>query len=49
MGRRNRRSPDPAYRQILHGVPAAYFSSDELLYLLRNVRAHKLYGFSPVE
>ncbi|MGA2492035.1 MAG: phage portal protein [Roseiarcus sp.] len=41
--------PDPAYQQILHGVPAADFSSDELLYLPRNVRAHKLYGFSPVE
>jgi hypothetical protein len=41
--------PDPAYQQILHGVPAADFSSDELLYLPRNVRTHKLYGFSPVE
>jgi hypothetical protein len=41
--------PDPAYQQILHGVPAADFSSDELLYLPRNLRAHKLYGFSPVE
>ncbi len=41
--------PDPAYQQILHGVPAADFSSDELLYLPRNVRAHRLYGLSPVE
>ena len=41
--------PDPAYQQILHGVPAADFSADELLYLPRNARAHKLYGFSPVE
>ena len=41
--------PDPAYQQILHGVPAADFTHDELLYLPRNVRAHKLYGFSPVE
>jgi len=41
--------PDPAYQQILHGVPAADFSSDELMYLPRNARAHKLYGFSPVE
>ncbi len=30
--------PDPAYQQILHGVPAADFSADELLYLPRNVR-----------
>ena len=41
--------PDPAYQQVLHGVPAADFSSDELLYLPRNVRAHRLYGLSPVE
>ena len=41
--------PDPAYQQILHGVPAADFSADELLYLPRNVRAHRFYGMSPVE
>ena len=43
------RSLDPSYQQILHGEPAADFSSDELIYLPRNLRAHKLYGFSPVE
>jgi hypothetical protein len=42
-------APDPAYQQILHGMPAADFSADELLYLPRNVRAHRLYGMSPVE
>ena len=31
--------PDPAYQQVLHGVPAADFSADELLYLPRNARA----------
>ena len=41
--------PDPAYQQVLHGVPAADFSADELLYLPRNIRAHRLYGLSPVE
>jgi hypothetical protein len=41
--------PEPAYQQILHGVPAADFAAYELLYLPRNLRAHKLYGFSPVE
>ena len=30
-------------------MPAADFSADELLYLPRNVRAHRLYGMSPVE
>ena len=42
-------APDPAYQQVLHGVPAADFSADEILYLPRNVRAHRLYGMSPVE
>ncbi len=41
--------PDPAYQQVLHGLPAADFSADELLYLPRNARVHKLYGMSPVE
>ena len=41
--------PDPAYQQVLQGVPAADFSADELLYLPRNLRAHRLYGMSPVE
>ena len=35
-------SPDPAYQQILKGIPAADFSAEELLYLLRNVRTHRL-------
>jgi portal protein len=41
--------PDPAYQQILRGIPAADFSAEELLYLPRNLRAHRLYGMSPVE
>ena len=41
--------PDPAYQQILKGIPAADFSAEELLYLPRNARAHRLYGMSPVE
>jgi hypothetical protein len=41
--------PDPAYQQVLHGVPAADFAADELLYLARNIRSHRLYGMSPVE
>ena len=39
----------PAYQQVLHGVPAADFAFDELMYLPRNVRTGKLYGMSPVE
>jgi hypothetical protein len=41
--------PDPAYQQVLHGVPAADFTADELMYLPRNLRSHRLYGLSPVE
>ena len=57
--------PDPAYQQILHGIPAAdysmpydseepetrteEFTSDELLYLVRNPRTNKLTGYSPVQ
>lgn len=41
--------PAPAYQQILKGVPAVDYTADELLYAPRNVRAHKAYGYSPVE
>ncbi len=52
--------PSPAYQQILHGVPATDFSGDvgdgseeftseELIYMMRNPRAHKVYGYSHVE
>lgn len=41
--------PDPAYQQVLHGIPAVNYTSDELIYLPRNPRTHKVYGFSPVE
>src|SRR5580698_7396963 len=42
-------APDPAYQQILKGIHAPDFSAEELLYLPRNIRAHRLYGMSPVE
>jgi hypothetical protein len=46
------RTPAPpavAYQQILKGLPAVDFTSDQLIYRPRNVRAHKFFGFSPVE
>lgn len=49
QGGRTPTPPEPAYQQILHGIPAADFTSDELMYLPRNRRVHKFYGFSPVE
>lgn len=41
--------PEPAYQQILKGVPAINYTREELLYRPRNLRTHKVYGFSPVE
>lgn len=41
--------PESAYQQILKGVPAINYTRDELIYRPRNVRTHKVYGYSPVE
>lgn len=41
--------PDPAYQQILHGLPAVDYTTQDLLYRPRNNRTHKVYGFSHVE
>lgn len=41
--------PEVAYQQILKGVPAVDYHRDELVYAPRNVRTHKVYGYSPVE
>ncbi len=41
--------PAPAYEQVIHGRPWRLLRDDELIYLPRNRRPHKAYGFSPVE
>jgi hypothetical protein len=41
--------PAPAYEQIIQGRPWKLLTSDDLLYLPRNKRPQKAYGFSPVE
>ncbi len=41
--------PQVAYQQIIKGIPYADFTTDELIFRPRNPRAHKLYGYSPVE
>jgi HK97 family phage portal protein len=41
--------PAPAYEQVIHGRPWRLLTRDELIYLPRNPRPHKAYGFSPVE
>lgn len=38
-----------AYQQILKGMPAVDYTKKEILYRPRNVRIHKIYGYSPVE
>jgi hypothetical protein len=41
--------PDVAYQQIIHGIMANDLTTDDLVYLMRNPRSNRLYGFSPVE
>lgn len=41
--------PQIAYQQIIKGVPAAEWDRDSLLYLMRNQRVSKVYGYSHVE
>ena len=41
--------PSAAFQQVLHGVPAVDYSSDELIYCPRNLRVNKVYGYSNVE
>ena len=41
--------PDPAYQQVLKGLPAVNYSRDELIYAIRNPRTNRVYGYSPVE
>ena len=41
--------PNPAYQQVLKGVPAVDYTRDQLRYIVRNPRTWKLYGYSPVE
>jgi len=41
--------PDPAYQQILKGIPTSDYTSDELIYNVRNKRSNRIYGYSPVE
>jgi hypothetical protein len=42
-------APDPAYQQVLKGIPAADYSRDELFYIPRNQRVSRVYGYAPVE
>jgi hypothetical protein len=41
--------PAPAFEQVIHGRPWKLLTSDDLLYLPRNPRPGRAYGFAPVE
>ena len=41
--------PSPAYQEINYGVPVWDFTTNDLLYGMRNERTNRRYGFSPVE
>lgn len=41
--------PDPAYQQVLKGMPAVDYTTEEIIYRPRNPRPHRAYGMSPVE
>jgi len=39
----------PAYQQVLEGLPAVDYSARDIIYRPRNVRARRVYGYSPVQ
>jgi hypothetical protein len=41
--------PDPAYQQFVYGVPAGWYTRDELDYLRETARTDSVYGLSRVE
>lgn len=41
--------PDTAYQQVIKGIPAVNFTTEEMFYWMRNPRTWRVYGFSPVE
>lgn len=41
--------PDPAFQQVIKGVPWADLTTDDLIYCPRNPRPGHLYGLGPVE
>ena len=48
-GRRPMGPKIPAYQQIIKGKPWVNLTNDDMLYIPRNPRPGKIYGYSPVE
>ncbi|MGH7039892.1 MAG: phage portal protein [Stellaceae bacterium] len=46
---RRPKPPAPAYEQVIHGRPWKLLTTDDLVYMPRNRRPAKIYGFGPVE
>lgn len=42
-------APEPAYKQIIKGLPAVSYTTDELIYYPENYRVDHIYGYSRVE
>jgi hypothetical protein len=49
LGGRRPAAPDPAYQQILKGLPAIDYTADDLIYFPQTYRADRVYGYSRVE
>ena len=41
--------PSAAYQQVVYGTPACDFTTKDLLYVMKNERTHRRYGYSAVE
>ena len=41
--------PNPAYQQVLKGVVKGNYSSDEMIYAVRNLRVYTKYGYPPIQ
>lgn len=46
---RRPKPPLPAYEQVMYGKPWNLLTTRDLLYIPRNKRPHKMYGYGPVE
>lgn len=46
---RQPRAPDASYEQVLKGLPAVQYTTDELIYYPQNFRSNRIYGYSAVE
>lgn len=42
-------APEPAYLQAIKGLPATTYTTEEMIYSVRNPRTNRIYGYSPVE